>query len=123
MSLWTNKEHRTVFDVAEDLAYSPAYSPWTKWFTGCFVAGALAFYAIYSWCDGSMTLPGKNSAPIVGEDANILVTAYLALAAFIHFHCFWSLQERLEPYAQRLKMLAILILLPCFCLVLWRQLE
>lgn len=103
MSCWTNKEHRTVFSDAEDLAYQPACSPWTKWFTGCLVAGAMAAYAIHAWCSGSITLPGRGgSMEIIGDDVGLLATAYLAMAAFIHFHCFWNLHGSLGRFAQPL---------------------
>lgn len=123
MSFWTNKEHRTVFTDAEDLAYQPAYSPWTKWFTGCLVAGVIAAYAIYAWCRGSITLPGRGGSMVItGDDVGLLATAYLALAAFIHFHCFWNLHESLERFAQPLKVAALLTLLPCICILIYHQL-
>lgn len=122
MSHWNNNERRTVFTDAEDLAYPPAYSPWTKWFTGCLVAGAIAAYAIYGWHQGSITLPGRGgSLVITGDDVGILASAYLALSAFIHFHCFWNLHEGLERFAQPLKVTSLLILLPCICTVIYHQ--
>ena len=118
-----NKEHRSFFNDAEDLAYPPSYSPWTKWFTGSFVAGLLAIYAGYAWFRGSVILLGRNgSIEITGDDAPVLATAYLALAAFIHFHCFWNLQEGLDRYAQPLKVVALLIFLLCLCTVILHQL-
>lgn len=122
MSFWTREEHRTVFSDAEDLTYPPVYSPWTKWFTGCLVPGVMAAYAIFAWCRGVILLLGHGgSMEITGEDAGFLATAYLGLAAFIHFHCFWNLHRGLERFAQPLKIAALLVILPCFCWVIFHQ--
>jgi len=125
MSLWNNKEHRSFLDDAEDLAHVPSPSPWTKWFIGCFVAGALAAYAIIGWARGSITgyvLKGPSEA-IVGSDVRLFAATYLSLAAFIHVHCFWNLHPLLARYAQPLKVLALVILFPCLLAISWRSLK
>ena len=122
MSFWNNKEDRTVLNDAEDLAYPPGVSPWTKWFTGCLVAGVLSAYAIYAWARGSITMLGRGgSVMITGDDVGILATAYLALAAFVHFHCFWNLHRKLEYFAQPMKIVALLTFIPCISIVIYRQ--
>jgi len=123
MSLWTNKDHRTLLDDTEDLAHAPEASPWTKWFMGWAMPLLVVAYSLYSIHRGSITLPGRRSSMIItGDDVPILSAAYMALAAFTHFHCFWSLHPRLWEYAQRLKVLSLLTFLPCLLIVLYHQL-
>lgn len=125
MAIWNNKEHRSILEDAEDLAHPPAPSPWTKWFMGCFVAGALAAYAINGWVRGSITgyvLKGP-SVTIVGSDVRLFAATYLSLAAFIHFHCFWSLHPLLAKYARPLKVVALMMLCPCLLAICWRSLK
>lgn len=55
-------------------------------------------------------------------DVGLLATAYLALAVFFHFHCFWNLHESLERLALPLKVMSLLILLPCIGIVICHQL-
>lgn len=122
MKFWNNNDHRSFLNDAEDLAYQPAYSPWTKWFCGCLLAGLLAGYSILAWIRGSITLFGRgNSLEITGDDVALLAGAYLAFAAFIHFHCFWNLHPPLARFTQPLKVTALLIFLPCLCLVIYHQ--
>ncbi len=108
---------------AEDLAYPSAGGPWTKWFGGCVVPLAIAIYSIICIYLGSTTLPGRNSAgvSITGTDGYILAAAYLAMGAFAHFHCFWGLHGRLSAYSQTLKVVSLLIFLPCLLIVIYHQ--
>lgn len=59
---------------------------------------------------------------VTGDDVGLLATAYLALAAFIHFHCFWNLHASLERFALPLKVVSLLTLLPCIGIVIRHQL-
>ena len=125
MGMWTNKDHRTVMNDAEDLACPSAGGPWTKWFGGCVVPLVIMIYSIVCLWRGSTTLPGRRSSgmEITGTDGVILAIAYLALGAFAHFHCFWGLHGRLANYSQALKGVSLLIFLPCLCLVVWHQIH
>ena len=122
MSLWTNKDHRTILNDAEDLSHAPDASPWTKRFMGCLIPLLILTYSLYSIHRGHITLFGKgNSTTIHGDDLPLLAGAYIAFAAFLHFHCYWSLHDRLWPYAQRLKVISLLTFLPCLLLVIYHQ--
>jgi len=46
---------------------------------------------------------------VSGRDIGTLSTAYLALAAFLHFHCFWSLTPKLKRFAKPLKVVALAV--------------
>lgn len=123
MGLWTNKDHRTVWDDAEDLAHSPSQSPWTKWFTGCLLPSLILLYAVNSSEKDSIKLSGRSgSLMITGDDVGLLCAAYAAMAVFIHAHCFWCLCDRLEPYAEKLKAISLLVFLICVGPVFWHQL-
>lgn len=102
----------------DELSRSPDYSPWTKWFWGCVIPLAILGYSLWSMARGSITLPGKRtSLEIIGTDVYILAAAYMALGAFIHFHCYWNLYESLWVHVNRLKALSLLVFLPCIVTV------
>lgn len=122
VSFWTNKDHRTILDDAEDLSGQPEPSPWTRWLAGCLVAGVLAAYAGYAWFRGWITLPGRGGTMVIsGRDVGTVATAYLALAAFLHFHCFWSLSPRLRRFAKPLKAAALLVLAAAAVMLVGRE--
>ena len=122
MSLWTNKDHRTILDDVDDLAYAPSGSPWTKWLLGWVVPVAVVAYSLVSMDRGSITLPGEHSSmTVMGDNVRFLAVAYIALAAFLHFHFFWSLHPRLWRCAQALKVVALITFLPCLFVVLYQQ--
>ena len=122
MSFWTNKDRPTILSDAEDLAYAPEPSPWTKWFMGSLVPAAVLFYSLYSINRGSITLPGKQfSMTITGDDVFPLAVAYIALAFFVHVHCVWCLHDRLCEYADRMKIISLLVFLPCLLIVFYHQ--
>lgn len=107
----------------DDLIICPDSSPWTKWFWGCAVPLSILGYSLWSIVRGSITLPsrGRHSIEIEGGDVYILATAYIALGAFVHFHCFWNLHDRLWKYADRLKIVSLLTFLPCLFVVVVHQ--
>jgi hypothetical protein len=67
-------------------------------------------------------LARSRSMTITGPDVLIFAAAYIAFAALMHFHYFWSSHPRWWLCAQRLKVLFILIFLPCLLFGLYRQL-
>ena len=122
MSVWNNDDHQTSLDDLDDLAHAPSGSPWMKWLLGWVAPVAIVAYSLVSMNRGSITLPGEHaSMTVTGDNASILAAAYIALAAFLHFHFFWSLHPRLWRYAQALKVVALLTFLPCLFIVLYRQ--
>lgn len=121
MNLWTNKEHRTVLDDADDFAYLPCGGRVTQWVGG--VGLALAFIAsgVLDLRSGHALIHGRGGEiEFTGASGAALSTAYIALGTFFHFHWFWGLSETLWQYSQRLKVLALLIFLPCFLFTLYR---
>ncbi len=122
MGFWTNKDHRTFLDDLDDLAHQPKQSPWTKWFTGCLVPSLILVYVLHTSGEKSMRVLSRTSSLVItGDDVHLLCAAYLSIAVFIHAHCFWNLSERLEPYAEKLKVLSLLVFIPCVCIVFWHQ--
>ncbi|MBE7493795.1 MAG: hypothetical protein HS117_02510 [Verrucomicrobiaceae bacterium] len=110
-------------DSMEDLAHHPDGGGWEKWAGGCLLPIAGVIYAVWCLIDKRAVLPGKHGDLVIaGDDAVLFSTAILALAAFLHFHFFWGLHERLWRYSQGCKVLALLVFLPCAGRVIWHQL-
>lgn len=123
MSLWNNKEHRTCLDDAEDLAHPTDCGPWTRWLMGIAVPMGIIIYSAYSIYRGTINLFGRgNSMTVTGEDVRFLGAAYIALAAFLHLHFCWSAHATWWQHVSRLKVLSLLIFLPCLLKVLYHQL-
>jgi hypothetical protein len=117
-----NKEPRTVFNDAEDLAHPTECGPVTSWLLGVFVPICITVYSVRGIMTDEIKLLGKSrSMTITGPDVLIFAAAYIALAAFMHCHYFWSSHPRWWLCAQRLKVLSILIFLPCLLFGLYRQ--
>ena len=107
----------------EDFAQHPDGSWWSKWAGGCALPLAGTMYAIYCLYQNKAIMPGKHTALVLTDDDAVLFSvAVLALAAFLHFHFFWGLHERFWRYSQGLKVLSLLVFLPCIGIVIWRQL-
>ncbi|HEV2330651.1 MAG TPA: hypothetical protein VGY56_17865 [Verrucomicrobiae bacterium] len=98
MGFWTNKEHRTGFDDAEDLAYSPSGGPAKIWLLGVGLALIPVDYGIRCLATGHATLWGRYNSQldVTGSTAVALAIAYIAVGVFIHTHWFWGLLPRFE---------------------------
>jgi hypothetical protein len=84
---------RTILDVAEDLAEPPKRDLATRWLGGgvaVIVFGAYAVQCIVT--QRAMFLRGRPLQLIEWTDTSavLLGTVYLSIAAFAHFHWFWS---------------------------------
>ena len=55
-----------------------------------------------------------------GDAGFWLAASYIAIGAFMHFHYFWGLSERLWRFSQFAKVSALLVFLPCFLYALYR---
>jgi hypothetical protein len=90
MSFWTNREHRTGFDDAHDLAYTPSGGRIKMWLAGVGCALVPIIYGSKCLWTGSAKLFGQraNSLELTGPGATALAIAYLAVGFFIHFHFF-----------------------------------
>jgi hypothetical protein len=114
--MWTNKEHRTVADDADDFGHGPSGGPLKMWLAGMGVAGPIVAYGIACVISGEATLLSRQNSNlhVTGEAATMLGIAYTALGLFIHFHYFWGLHRRLWRYSQALKVASLIVFLPCF---------
>jgi hypothetical protein len=122
MGFWTNRQHRTALDDAEDLAYAPSGGGFTKWFVGVGVALIPIAYGVHCFMAGETRFFGRagSSLDLRGSGAIALAVAYIAVGAFIHFHWFWGLIGRLEPFSYLLKCLAVLVFLGGFGYAIYR---
>jgi hypothetical protein len=112
MGFWTNKEHRTGFDDAEDLAYSPSGGHAKMWGLGVGLAFVPIGYGIRCLFTGHATLIGQNGdLDVTSSTAVALAIAYIAVGIFMHAHWFWGLQPKLEIVSYVLKFLAALVFL------------
>ena len=115
MGFWTNKEHRTVFDDAEDLAYPPSGGRIKMWLLGIGLALVPVGYGIYCLHSGHALLFGRNAnLDATGSSAVALAIAYIAVGIFIHAHWFWGLLPKFEAVSCVLKFLAVIVFLGSF---------
>jgi hypothetical protein len=123
MSLWTNKERRTEFNDADTFANGPGGDKLKQWLVGAVIPFFIVFYGIscLSW-DETVISSHDGSAVAYGTAASGLVIAFIALGLFLHFHFFWRLSERLEPYAERLKSVSLIVFLGGFLFAIFHRL-
>jgi hypothetical protein len=115
MGFWTNKEHRTAFDDAEDLAYPPTGGRGKMLFLGIILALVPAGYGIYCLRTGHALMFGQNAdLDVTGSAAVALAIAYMAVGIFIHAHWFWGLRPKGESLSYLLKIFAVLLFLGSF---------
>jgi len=123
MGFWTNKQHRTVLDEAEDLGYGPSGGPLKMWLAGVGLALIPLFYGIHSIFTERARFIGRGGSclDLEGSTALGLGIAYLAISAFIHFHYFWGLHPRLYGFSPILKFIAVLVFLGSFGYTIFRM--
>ena len=116
MGFWTNKEHRTALDDAEDLAYSPSGGRGKMWCLGVVLALVPLGYGVRCLFTGHARFFGRRGShlDLDGPAAMSLAIAYIAVGVFIHAHWFWGLHPKLEPLSPILKVLAVLVFLGSF---------
>lgn len=120
-NIWTRRTHRTAFDDAEDLANGPSGGRTKQWIAGAILASLPIFYGIHCIQRGHTTLFGSrgSSESLVGSAGISLAIAYMSIGAFLHFHYFWGLSDRLWRYSQALKVSSVLVFLPAFFYALY----
>jgi hypothetical protein len=123
MGFWTNREHRTAIDGAEDLAYAPSGGRIKMWVTGVGLALIPLGYGVRCLFTGQARFFGSRGGnlDLDGPAAVALAIAYIAVGAFIHFHWFWGLHRRLEPFSYLLKCLALVVFLGSFAYTIYRM--
>jgi len=109
MGLWTNKEHPTAFDDANDLAYAPSGGRVKVWLVGVGFALIPIVYGAKCLSAGQARFFGRNGShlDLEGSGATALSLAYIGVGIFIHAHWFWGLHSRLEPWSYLLKIVAV----------------
>ena len=124
MGFWTNKVHRTALDDAEDLSYAPSGGRPKMWLMGVGVALIPIVYGIHCLTTGEARFFGsRDSLDLRGSGATALAIAYIAVGAFIHFHWFWGLSDRLERFSYVMKGLAVVVFLGGFGYACYRILS
>jgi hypothetical protein len=98
MGFWTNKDHRTAFDDAEDLAYAPSGGRLKMWLLGVGLALIPLGYGLRCLSTGQARFFGQRGSHIDldGSAAVALAIAYIAAGIFIHAHWFWGLHQKLD---------------------------
>ena len=116
MGFWTNKERRTAFDDAEDLAYAPSGGRVKMLLLGIVLALVPLGYGVRCLLTGHARFFGERGShlDLYGSAAIALAIAYIAVGVFIHAHWFWGLHPKLEPLSYLLKILAVLTFLGGF---------
>ena len=115
MGFWTNKEHRTAFDDAEDLAYPPTGGRLKMWLLGVGLALIPVAYGVHCLRTGHALLFGQNQdLDVTGSGAVAFAIAYIAVGIFIHAHWFWGLHPKFELVSYILKFLAVILFLASF---------
>lgn len=101
----------TLAQDLEGLAYLPGGGPIKKWLAGFLLAAVPIGYGVHCLMRGYTTLPQKQSSSLVlkGEAGMWLAIAYIAVGAFLHFHYFWGLSDRLWRGCQFGKGLSLLV--------------
>ena len=92
MSLWTNKDHRTVLDDADSFAHAPSGGRLKQWLAGAVLPLFILAYGIACLTSGETEIFGRGGHAVArGAAATSLAVAYIALGLFLHFHFFWGL--------------------------------
>ena len=121
MGFWTNKQHRSAFDDAEDLAYPPSGGRIKLWLLGVGLATIPIGYGVCCLKIGHAMLFGENSnLNVTGSGAFALGLSYIAIGLFMHAHWFWGLQPKFESVSCILKFLAVLLFLGSFGYAIYR---
>ncbi|MFZ4508759.1 MAG: hypothetical protein ACOYON_13775 [Fimbriimonas sp.] len=112
---------RSPFDTIEELAGSPSGGPLQKWGGGVVAPLVLLWPGVSNLITQSATFPSRSPAgriALTGPSAIGLGIATIGLALFLHFHFFWGLSDRLEPYSTPLKAVACVVFVGGFGFVL-----
>lgn len=121
MGFWTNKEHRTPLDDAEDLAYTPNGGRLTMWLMGVGLALVPVGYGIRCLFTGHSILFGRNQdLDVTGLTAVALAIAYISVGIFMHAHWFWGLLPKFEIVSNVLKFLTALAFIASLGYVIYK---
>lgn len=115
MSFWTRNVRQADADLADDLSHAPAGGGVKRWLLGLGLALLPFGYGLQCLQSGHARFFGTRGThlELQGASATSLAVAYLALGVFLHSHYFWGLHPRLHPWSPLLKLLSLLVFLPC----------
>ncbi len=123
MSIWDRLfRERPVY--WESFSTAPSGGRITRWFCGVFLALIPIRYGVRCIFIERATLWGKfhSHLTVRGTAAISLGIAYIAIGAFAHFHWFWGLHPRLQPFTDVGKLITLLVFLSslgyAFCQIL-----
>ena len=113
MGFWTNKQYRTGFDDAEDLAYPPSGGRVKMCLLGIGLALVPIGYGIHCLLTLHALLPGENGTDLdlYGSAAVALGLVFISVGGFLHAHWFWGLFPKCGSLSYSLKLLSVLTFL------------
>jgi len=114
MGFWKNDYHRNSADEIEGWAYGPSGGPVKQWLAGAAIPLLVIIYGAVCLNRGYTTLPSTRGASEILKNTEgiALACSYIAFGAFLHFHYFWGLHDRLYQFSEILKTLALLVAIP-----------
>ena len=114
MGMWNDRDYRTGFDDAEDLAYAPTGGSVKAWVVGIGLALIPFLYGVHCWLSGHALFFGQDSdMDVTGKTAVSLAIAYMAVGLFVHAHWFWGLTKH-QVLSYLLKLIAVLVFIGGF---------
>jgi len=92
MSLLNRNAYRGDPAVIEEFPGTTEDIFWSKWVSGFFLSVLVAIYGIHCCVVQNAFLPGRRGHRIelTGDEAVALGLAWISIALFLHFHCFWG---------------------------------
>lgn len=120
--IWSSKAPETLADDIDSMAYPPSGGRRRQWQAGFFLALLPVIYGLYGLHEGESALPWRDALPMKGEAGAALSAAWISAGAFLHFHYFWGLSDRLWRFSQPLKGLSLIAFLVAFVYAHYRVL-
>ena len=91
--IWPGSSYRGLAVLTDGYDGPPDdQNPWLKWICGVALPLAMAAFGVWEFA---------------ARDAVGAAVIIICLALFAHFHYFWSLNERLQPFSELAKSIAL----------------
>lgn len=103
------------FDLVESLSTSPEGGPAHQWIGGVVAALVPVGYGVANLIQGTAVMPSRSQAGrvlLTGLPATSLSIGFIAMGLFLHFHFFWGISAKLNPYCMIGKIIAIVLFIP-----------
>lgn len=97
-------------DMLETMLDEPRDTPWNKWGCGVGIPALIALLAARVMFIQKLVTVGRGMRrlQLAGSDAWWLGLAFVGLAAWMHFHFFWTNHPKLASYAEPGKIVSLL---------------